>query len=188
MIETQQHKPDSNTDSQYKALDRRLRASSFDGSAAQAHGIACGLVCRNIKSTGLDSLSSHLSLSDDVSISALESLVEMAERDLNQAEFGFDLWLPDSESIEELSPAMADWCQGFIIALMHDGTEIRTQLSQELNESIQDIIEIAGLEQIAGDSTEDELALFEIREYLRMATQLIYEELNPDRPIDALQD
>jgi len=189
MIEIQQHEPGKpDTDDRYEALDRSLRASNFDGSAAQAHGIACGLVCRNIKSTELDKLSTHLSLTDDASISALESLIEMAERDLNQAGFGFDLWLPDTEALDKLSPAMADWSQGFIIALMHDGADIRTQLSEELNESVQDIIEIAGLEQAAGDSTEDELAMVEIREYLRMATQLIYEELNPDRPIDSAQD
>jgi len=189
MIEIQHNEPDrQNGDDVYSSMDTRLRDSSFDGSAAQAHGIACGLACRNVKSTELDALSTHLSLIDDVSISALESLIEMAERDLNQAEFSFDLWLPDTDALDILSSALADWSQGFIIALMHDGTEIRSQLSQELNGSIQDIIEIAGLESATSDASEDELALFEIREYLRMATQLIYEELNPDRPIDSFQD
>jgi uncharacterized protein YgfB (UPF0149 family) len=189
MIDLQHHDPrQSDQQSLYSTLDRRLRDSSFDGSAAQAHGIACGLVCRDVKSTDLDSAIEHLNFSDDVSIAALEGLLEMSTRDFNNAEFGFDLWLPDIDELSIQLDALAEWSQGYIIGLMFDGSEIRTHLSSELNESVQDIIEIAGLESTDSRSSDDEIAFTELREYLRMATQLIYEELNPDRPLESAHE
>ncbi len=169
----------------YDALDRRLRDSSFDGSAAQAHGIACGLVCRNIQSADLDQAIEHLNFSDATSMEALESLLELSLRDLNQAEFAFDLWLPEVDELSILLEALAEWSQGYIIGLMFDGSEFRGQLSTEVNESVQDIIEISALESTISGASEDEIAFIELREYIRMVTQLIYEELNPDRPIDS---
>ncbi len=189
MIDIQHHPaPGNDPSSLYDALDQRLRSSAFDGSAAQAHGIACGLVCRDVQSEELESIIGHLNFTDPASISSIESLIEMTTRDLNQAEFGFDLWLPEVDSLTIQLDALADWSQGYIIGLMHDGSEIRSQLNAELNESIQDVIEIAGLDAAADGSSEDEVALFEIKEYLRMVTQLIYEELNPDRPIISSSD
>jgi uncharacterized protein YgfB (UPF0149 family) len=176
--------PGSDSSNAYEALDRRLRDSSFDGSAAQAHGIACGLVCRDVRSADLNLAIEHLNFSDVDSIDALENLRELSTRDLNQAEFAFDLWLPEVDELPILLEALAEWSQGFIIGLMFDGSEFRTRLSPEINESVQDIIEISGLESKASSSSEDEIAFIELREYLRMATQLIYEELNPDRPVE----
>ncbi len=189
MIDIQHHTPDlSDKQALYAALDGKLRNSSFDGSAAQAHGIACGLVCRNIKSAELDASIAHLNFSDEVSVSALESLIEMSTRDLNQAEFGFDLWLPDVDSLDIQLDALADWSQGYIVGLMYDGKDILRQLNHELQSSVQDIIAIAGLEPTPSESNEDEVAFIELREYLRMATQLIYEELNPDYPIESVHE
>ena len=176
--------PNADKPDVYDALDRRLRDSSFDGSAAQAHGIACGLVCRDVRSADLNLAIEHLNFSDADSIDSLESLRELSTRDLNQAEFAFDLWLPEVDELPILLEALAEWSQGFIIGLMFDGSEFRTRLSPEINESVQDIIEISGLESEASSSSEDEIAFIELREYLRMATQLIYEELNPDRPVE----
>jgi uncharacterized protein YgfB (UPF0149 family) len=181
------HREASSLDKQglYGALDRSLRDSSFDGSAAQAHGIACGLVCRAVNSEELPAAIEHLNFSDSVSTGALQSLLEMSTRDLNQAEFSFDLWLPDIDELSIQLEALAEWSQGYIIGLMFDGSEVRTQLSAELNDSVQDMIDIAGLESTTSSTADDEIAFVELREYLRMVTQLIYEELNPNRPLES---
>ncbi len=179
--------PNTDNPSAYDALDRSLRDSSFDGSAAQAHGIACGLVCRDVKSAELGAAIEHLNFSDEASMGALGSLLERGAHDLNQTAFEFDLWLPEVDELHFLLDALAEWSQGYIIGLMYDGSEFRTRLSPEINESVQDIIEISALENTASSSSEDEIAFIELREYLRIATQLIYEELNPDRPIHSVQ-
>ena len=189
MIDIQHHQPQTDdSENLYDALDQRLRNSAFDGSAAQAHGIACGLVCRDVQASDLQAIIEHLNFSDDASIAAIQSLIEMAGRDLNQAEFAFDLWLPEVDALNIQLEALADWSQGYIIGLFHDGSEFRTRLSPEVNESVQDVIEIAGLDANVDGSTEDEVALFELKEYIRMVTQLIYEELNPDIPITTNHD
>lgn len=189
MIEIEQHEPGSPSEqSLYAALDQNLKQSSFAGSAAQAHGIACGLVCRDVKLAELDNAIEHLNFTDSSSIGALESLLEMNRRDLNQAEFGFDLWLPETDDLELQLEALAEWSQGYIIGLMYDGNGVLPHLSDELNESVQDIIEIAALEATSASSSEDEIAFVELREYLRMATQLIYEELNSEQPIESMPE
>ena len=184
MIDVQHHdSPSSSENSRYQDLDSKLRASTFDGSAAQAHGIASGLVCRNVAADDLIASTEHLNFTDDTSISALESLVEMSRRDLNQAEFAFDLWLPEVDDLAIQLDALAEWSQGYILGLMYDGNTFMENLKPELIESIDDIIAIAGLESTGSQETEDEVAFIEVREYLRMATQLLFEELNPDLPI-----
>lgn len=189
MTKLQHHDPQlSDKQALYEALDSKLRNSNFDGSAAQAHGIACGLVCRNVQSAALEQAIAYLNFTDDAALTTLEGLLEMSSRDLNQAAFTFDLWLPDVESLTVQLDALAEWSQGYIIGLMHDGREFVTQLSAELQESVQDIIEISGLESTSSDSNDDELAFIELREYLRMACQLIFEELNPDRAIEDVQE
>jgi uncharacterized protein YgfB (UPF0149 family) len=189
MIDVQQNESElSEKQVLYNALDTRLKNSTFDGSAAQAHGIACGLACRDVKSTELDAKIEYLSFTDEHSVEALESLIEMNQRDLNQADFQFDLWLPDVDELALQLEALAEWSQGYIIGLMYDGKEVLAQLNSELQASVQDIIEIAGLESTTSDSNEDQVAFIELREYLRAATQLIYEELNPDQPIESVHE
>lgn len=185
MIEIEHHEPDvESKPGLYEALDRALKQSSFAGSAAQAHGIASGLVCRNVGDAELDSVAATLNFDDATAHTALESLVEMSQRDLNQAEFGFDLWLPEADELSPLLEALSEWSQGLIIGLMYDGVDPRPRLSQEMQESFADIIEISSLEASADAGRDAEIAFVELREYLRMATQLIYEDLNPERPID----
>lgn len=188
MINVDQHAATSEQQILYQSLDSSLRKSDFDGSAAQAHGIACGFVCRNVPSTELEATAAHLSFTDSPSMTALESLIDMSLRDLNQAEFSFDLWLPDVEALEPQIVALSDWAQGFVMGLLHDGNEILNQLNTEQQNSIEDIIQIAGLDATTSEETDDETAFFELREYLRMAAQLIFEELNADRPLEPLHD
>ena len=160
MIEIEQH---DNANTQYQALDTTLRNSHFDGSAAQAHGIACGLVCRNVQSADLTPIIEHLNFTDDSSIMALEGLLELSATDLNQAEFSFDLWLPEVDELNLQMDALADWAQGFIIVLMHDGNAFVANLSEELQGSVEDIIQIAGLEAAYDTSGEDEVAFMELK-------------------------
>jgi len=189
MIDITHHTPeDPESQAQYEALDRSLRDSSFDGSAAQAHGIASGLVCRDVQSAHADDAIEHLNFSDEASVAALESLIVLCTRDFNQIGFNFDLWLPEVDELPILLDALAEWSQGFIIGLMYDGSEFRTRLSPEIDASVQDIIEISGLESATSNTAEDEVAFVELREYLRMAAQLIYEELNPDRPMNTAHE
>ncbi len=174
----------------YASLNERLLVASFGGSAAEAHGIASALCCRGLSSSQLDPIADKFNLDDEVSMLAIQSLMEMSLRNLSQTNFSFDLWLPEEQDVVLASSALSQWCSGFIIALLHDGDGILNDLSKESNEAVQDIIEIAALEHsldtdsgVSADEQQkqDEIALFELQEYVRMSAQLVYEELNPNQ-------
>lgn len=169
----------------YAALDQKLRQSSFGGSAAQAHGIASGLVCRALKSSELPAVGKRLLFSDPEAESMLENLHEMCARDLNQEEFSFDLWLPEVDELPAQLEGLVEWGQGFLLGLMYDGTDVREQLGPELQEGLADLIDICAMETISPASEEDQVAFIELREYVRMVTQSLYEELNLANPIDS---
>ncbi len=168
----------------YEGLDQNLLASEFGGSTAEAHGIASALCCRGFSSAGIDDVTDKFNLNDDASLLGVQSLMEMSLRNLSQTHFSFDLWLPQDASLIFESRALSQWCSGFVIAFLHDGEQILETLSDTASEAIEDIIEIATVEHTSTNEeeqnvTENEVAFFEICEYVRMGVQLIFEELNP---------
>ena len=189
MNQQQTNPPLSESDSDkqqrlYTGLNQSLLTSDFAGSAAQAHGIASALCCRAITPAQVEDISDKFNLNDQVSLVSVQSLMEMSLRNLSQTNFSFDLWLPQDAGLIVESAALSEWCSGFIIAFLHNGETILDTLSEMAKEAIDDLIEIAGVEHTI-DTGEDEhfaqneVAFFEIREYVRMSVQLVFEELNP---------
>jgi uncharacterized protein YgfB (UPF0149 family) len=106
------------------------------------------------------------------------------QEQLNDAEAGFELLLPDDEvRLAERSEALASWCQGFTFGLVAGGLKEGADLPQDSRELIRDLVEIArlGHEESEGDD-EDEEAYMQLSEYVRMAVLLINEELQPLKP------
>ncbi|MFT5258664.1 MAG: hypothetical protein ACI9J2_000616 [Saprospiraceae bacterium] len=174
----------------YNSLNQSLITSQFGGSAAEAHGIASALCCRGVGINQLDPILDKFNLTDQVALVSVQSLMEMSKRNLGQTNFSFELWLPQEVGLIFESSALSQWCSGFIIAFLHDGEGIMDKLGETAAEAIDDIVQIAAIEHTA-DSEEDqaladnEVAFFEITEYVRMSVQLIFEELNPTQETEA---
>jgi uncharacterized protein YgfB (UPF0149 family) len=91
--------------------------------------------------------------------------------------FEFGLLLPDDETaMTERAGALAQWCQGFALGLLHGDLSL-DELPDEAAEAARDIVEIAALDEDAEQDEDSERALTEIEQYLRVAVQLVYEEL-----------
>ena len=152
---------------------------------AECHGVICGLICR-LQDETVDGCMTHLA--------ALQLLVdpepEMQElvaklhrgtlEQMNDEELGFELWLPDDEeALEERTIALAQWCSGFLAGLASGGQF--DNLSEEAREALDDLQQIGRAELTApsGDDTspeDDEEALFEISEYVRIVALMMREE------------
>ena len=168
--------------------------------AAEAHGALCGMLCAR-GSTELSEWSDHVLgeqeagnvLLRDV-VSVLSALHQNTLEQLNDALTEFHLLLPDDDDDLTLRvEALANWCQGFVYGLAAGGLKEDTEIPEDSQEIIRDMIEIsrAGLEQLedeeedgdgedAVDSDEEnERAYMEIMEYVRTGILLIHEEMQP---------
>jgi hypothetical protein len=85
---------------------------------------------------------------------------------------------------------MAQWCEGFLhgLVMRADSEQLKKRLASEpLSDIIRDLLEISrAAVDAAADEETNEAAYTELLEYLRVAAQLVYEELaefrRPARP------
>lgn len=175
------------TVNQYE-LDEALRRCGSSWNASQVHG----LVCSRLAVCGADALDGWLRqvLEDTDPDDALQQECAAQLRQLHDdtyrqlAERGseFRLLLPDdAEGAALRTEAMAQWCEGFLngLVLRVQGELLKERLSEEpLNDIIRDMLEItrASVDDEADDEV-TEVAFAEVYEYLRVAAQLVYEEL-----------
>lgn len=84
--------------------------------------------------------------------------------------------------------AVRDWCQGFLYGFGLGGEAVAQRLSPQARELLADIAEVARLDTAtASDSKENQSALIEIEEYLRVGAVLIRDDLDDTRRQDETQ-
>ncbi len=162
---------------------------------AECHGLLCGLMaCGTADTAGdfLDHLAAMQLLVDpgEALQSTMVDAWERTGRQMDDEEFGFELWLPnDDESLEERTISLAQWCAGFLAGL-GSGCNLDA-LSDDAREGLQDLIEISRAEvssesgQFTGNQ-EEEAAYAEIVEYVRVVALTLREEFRGPGSGDAI--
>jgi len=112
----------------------------------------------------------------------LDELYSETYRQLADRQSEFAPLLPgESDTASAITTALAEWCEGFLHGLVSDvkGEELKEKLAAEpLSDIIKDMLEMTrAAADDEDDDDENEEALTELIEYLRVATQLVYEEL-----------
>ena len=162
----------------YQIIDAIIENNAPELTAAEAHGVATGILCLDGRAESINWLTEIFSdpsglLAEDKAI--LVSLFEQTRDLLTDDEFAFDLFLPDDERpLQEQVEGVCNWCHGFLLGVGHANSSEDWQ--GESREILKDIVEITKLE-VEDDEQEDENALMEIHEYLRTAIMLIRAEL-----------
>lgn len=194
------HKRDmSESPVSFDQLQSCLNRAAAPSGAAESHGSLCGAIC-----SGADQDAAWLShvLGEPASATTtpecrdlLEELRDAARSQLGGFEMDFVPLLPaDGQPLTQRVEALGLWCQGFLFGLSLGRTrEVLDNLPGEAGEVIHDLAEIARAGFDSGDADEeeaDEAAYFELVEYLRVAVQILYEELHriaplpdPDQPV-----
>jgi len=169
--------------------DGQLYASEL----AECHGADCALLCRHPAST-TDAFISLLNALELVKqpgqslLGALSSLHEATAGQLADDQLRVSVWLPgDDEPLEDRTEALGHWCSGFLAGLA-SGNELSPEaLSEDVSGALTDLAQIAQAEISGdGDSDEEESALMEIVEYVRMVIFMMRDELSPPMPEDRL--
>lgn len=167
----------------YQLINTIVKQSDPELSAAQAHGVATGILCVNEWAQGDDWLNELFrdgeSLSDDAK-DVLTQLFEQTRTLLESDEFEFDLLLPgdDEASLSDRLEALAQWCQGFLLGV--GVTHAESEWSKDASDILKDMIEFTKLDTDAAGE-EDENDFMEITEYLRSAVLLLRSEQIDDQ-------
>ncbi len=166
----------------YKEIQSALKKIPGAYHAAQVHGMMCGLIC-----AGATKKDTHWKMAlDEIkkykkSEEMLQMLYETSYDLLMQFSFEFNLLLPeDKKSINQRAESLGLWCQGFLMGLQRGNIPIEEREPSEITEALNDIIEISQVNysEII-DNEEDEVAYFELVEYVRLAALMIFHELHP---------
>jgi uncharacterized protein len=162
----------------YNACNAIIVQSDAELSAAEAHGMATGMLCVNEKTESaswLDELFQNSDAFNDENKYLLIRLFEETRRLLASDAFEFDLFLPEDDvSLSEQVEALKNWCRGFLFGV-GSGTSA-SNWSKDVREILKDITEFTKLD-VNAEGEEDESALVEITEYLRSAVLLLRDEL-----------
>lgn len=185
----------SGIETDYRDLADLLVSSGAPLPLAELHGGLCGIICASghgAASSWLDSLLDDCT-GDADSLPLLAARLEALGKDTWQALRGLTLeffpLLPDEDAdIDQRAEALGLWCHGFLAGLVIGGVDLAggsEALSAELSELIRDFAEIsragADREEIE-DPDFGDASLTELVEFVRVGTQLVFEELVPDLP------
>ena len=180
------------TDVDHDTLDQALKSAGSSWGAAQAHGLLSGKLAVLGRSAGPDWLARVL---EDTDLSStlrkecedlLDTLLMSTYREFSERLSEFAPLLPnDNDSTVVRTEALAHWSEGYLHGLVsaeHD-ERLKSRLAAEpVAGIIKDLLAITRAEaEVDGDHAEEE-AYTEIVEYLRVAAQLVYEELAEVRP------
>ncbi|HEY8682151.1 MAG TPA: UPF0149 family protein [Rhodanobacter sp.] len=161
------------------ALIMRLRLGI---EASELHGSLCGYLAGagSLQRTSvlaalqLDGEASEPSANDQA---LLQRLARQCESELADPELGFEPLLPeDDRPLAERAEAMVDWCRGFLGGFGLAGTSAHAQLSGEAQEILRDLGTIAASSFDFGNADEDEDALIEVQEFVRVGVMLLHTE------------
>lgn len=165
-------------------LNAALALAGVDADAAEAHGLVCGVVCQQLhhsqRADVIHLLTAGIADSPamlDALRLPIEQMQDNARAGLMSGDSEFVLLLPDDdEAVEIRTEALAQWCQGFLLGLLHDDGVQLNKLPDNSRELVTDI-QAVSLAEAGDDNSADDWALNEIIEYVRVGVQVIFEEL-----------
>lgn len=175
--------------------DNRLQLPDYDGfiesiavlaldiSGSELHGLMCGYVCAGADNQGEAYLRALASNKKNqlirAAILAMFAVFSISQQQIANFDFEFELLLPDEEvSLIERAKAFSEWCKGFTEGLSMAGVSMEVFYEEEAQEVLQHLIEFAELDCDSLDvDEEDEKALMEVSEYVRMAVIRLHGDL-----------
>lgn len=163
-------------------LETALAGTTLAIDASELDGLLAGYICGNGK---IDRQHVLEALQLDNEDPALDSLLAQMYDDcvqrLGQLEMGLEPLLPtDVKSLRERVDALVDWTRGFLGGFGLAGAKAEI-LTEDGREVLRDLGTIAAtqlaLDQEEGNSDEDESALVELLEFVRVGAMLLHTEV-----------
>lgn len=152
-------------------------------SPSEVHGTIVGAMSNHMKSGVTPDLLKLIEPTADAKDGRFTQLTEMlyelyreTSELLIETKDGFDLILPsEDESIDMRVEAIASWCKGYVLGLLYNNAFSIDQLPDSGAEFARDLMEIAEAAAGASDEDEEDWALAELHEYIKVGSQLTFE-------------
>jgi len=156
-------------------VERAIRDGGLGVSAAELHGALCGWLAGGGAPKGwLARVLADPQLPEPPAGDALDRLARTSAQQFEDRDFGLDLLLPEADaSLQVRSDGLFDWCRGFLGGFGLAAGE-RPPLSEESGEALQDLARLAAATGQEEGDEEDEQALVEIEEFVRVAALLLH--------------
>jgi len=153
---------------------------------AELHGTLCGLLAGGghpRREDWLSTLVPGATVAAPERDSLLDRLFQASGLQLGSSEMILELLLPEDEApLARRAEALLSWCRGFLAGFGLSGMS-EPQLGEESLEALRDLGHIASSTLDYEDPEQDDAALAEITEYVRIVAQLLFEECaRPRRP------
>jgi uncharacterized protein YgfB (UPF0149 family) len=170
----------------FKDFEDVLAAAGSLADAAEAHGSLCGALCAMAPYRMQDWVNEILpdgaSLPEE-SAAVIERVFMATATSFGETGMDFEPLLPDDESpLNGRANALALWCTGFLYGLGTGSISDLDALSGDVGEIVRDFTEISRATGDDADADEsNEQAYAELVEFIRVAAQVVFEELLPLR-------
>ena len=174
----------------YERVSDTVLALEIGDDAAECHGVLIGLLCA-VEDLACEQWLTKV-LGENTQGETLPQRMNQSERQVMNAffaytrqqfedeEFGFSLFLPDDEQqLESRVEAFVNWCRGFLFGLSLGGVPEPRELSDDVREVIDDLLEFTRLDIDGSDQGEEgESAYVELVEYVKVSALLVKTELH----------
>jgi uncharacterized protein YgfB (UPF0149 family) len=188
MIKIDNHDMNNSSD-HYSQLETVLAETGLEISPSEVHGTIVGAMANHMKSGHAPDLIKHIepqSESGDSRFESLQDLLNDLYRDVSEqlleAKESFDLLLPDEdESLDVRVEGLATWSKGYLLGLLYNDAFSIDQLPENGSEIARDLIQIAEAAVGSGTEHEEDWALAELHEYVKVGSQLIFEFIYSER-------
>jgi len=174
------------SDIRFKDFEDVLATAGGLADAAEAHGSLCGALCSVSPYRMQDWINEILpdgaALSEESS-AMMERVFTASATSFGEQGMEFEPLLPDDgQPLNGRANALALWCTGFLYGLGTGYVSDLEALSGDVGEIVRDFTEIS---RATGDDAEgdesNEQAYAELVEFIRVAAQVVFEELLPLR-------
>jgi uncharacterized protein len=166
-------------------LARAIETLRLSVGASDLHGSLTGYLCAGGRA-GADEWPAALEIEPDPVKSLRDEALRQLYRDcraqLEDPDLGFEPLLPAHDApVERRAEALVEWCRGFLGGVGLSGTANSHRLSEDASEVLADLGRIAASRFDYDDAEEDETALIEVLEFVRIGVLLLHAELNRPR-------
>jgi uncharacterized protein YgfB (UPF0149 family) len=157
-------------------IEDATRALGLGVGASELHGALCGWLAGGGSDSPrwLAQVMADDTLAAPVADGPLDRLRAASVAQMSDRDFAFDLLVPEPDApLGERSSALFDWCRGFLggfgLAAGHE-----PPLTEESREALGDLAKLAAAAPQDEGDEEDEAALVEIEEFVRVAALLLH--------------
>lgn len=173
----------------YDELDLLTRQWRLGADAAELHGSLTGYLAGG-GTFARASVLAALQLDGEgeapgaVEQAPLDQLGAQTLAELEDVDLGFEPLQPaDDRPMSERAEALVQWCRGFLGGFGLSGASAHAKLSDEAQEILRDLGTIAASAFDLGDEGEDDDALIEVHEFVRVGAMLLFAECHTVNPM-----